>query len=309
MGVLKKVLIGVGAVVGLGAVGVGGFAFIQARAFDASMDKVYTQAPLDNIKASTDEAVIARGKHLVDAVAGCSSKDCHGKDLSGGNTLVMGPLGSLTGPNITGGGLGAAYTDGEIARLIRYGIKKSGKSALFMPAQELNWLPDDEIVAVISYVRTVAKSDKANGPIKLGLLGKVLDRQGAIPLDVARKVEAAGKIELAGKLAGKPEPTAAYGKFLAKGCTGCHGDTLSGGRIPGAPGDLPVPLNLTPHETGLKGWTQEDFNKLLEKGDRKNGAKLNPFMPIENYGQMDATEKTALFSYLQSVSPKPFGGR
>jgi mono/diheme cytochrome c family protein len=303
MGVLKKVLIGVGAVVGLGVVGVGGFAFIQARAFDASMSKVYDKKPLDHIKASTDAAVIARGKHLADGIGGCASKDCHGSDLGGGNTLKMGPLGELTGPNLTMAAV--AYTDGELARVLRYGIKKNGMSATFMPAQDINWMNDDDLTAVISYIRSMPKVEKANGPMKLGILAKILDRQGAIPIDVARKIESKGEPELAGK----PEPTAAYGKHLAKGCMGCHGEGYSGGKIPGAPPDMPIPLNLTPHETGLKGWTQEDFNKLLAKGERKNGQKLNPFMPIENLNLMDDTEKTALFAYLQSLPPKPFGGR
>lgn len=302
--IVKKILLGVGAFLGLGALGAGGYVMMQVRAFDESMLKVY-DTPAPAIKASTDAAVIARGKHLVDGVAGCSSKDCHGKDLSGGNTLTMGPLGTMTGPNITPGGSTAAYSDGELARLIRYGIKKDGRSAQFMPAPEVNWMPDDELTAVVSYVRSVAKSDKPNGTLHFGTLAKVLDRQGKLDVDVARKVASKGKLEFAGK----PEPTAAYGKFIAQGCTGCHGETLSGGPIPGTPPSLPAPLNLTPHETGLKGWTYEDFVKLLEKGDRKNGQKLNPFMPIENYGQMDEIEKKALFAYLQTLPARPFGGR
>jgi len=163
---------------------------------------------------------------------------------------------------------------------------------------------DQELTALISYLRTVPSADKPNGPVKLGTLAKILDRHDKLGMDVARKV--AGKPIV---LAGAPAPTAEYGAFLAKGCTGCHGDTLSGGPIPGAPSDLPVPLNITPDATGIKGWTYEDFDKLVTKGDRKNGQKLKPFMPIENLGQMDETEKKALFAHLMSLSPKPFGGR
>lgn len=303
MGVMKKVLVSVGAVVGVAALGLGGFVFVQVRAFDASMDKTYDQPPL-KIERSTDAAVIARGKHLVEGVAGCSGKDCHGSNLAGGQTLTMGPLGTMTGPNLTGAGLGAAYTDGELARLLRYGIKKDGKSVRFMPSTDFNWMPDDELTAVVSYVRSVPNVDKANGPMKLGILAKVLDRQGAFPMDVARKI-ASRPIELAGK----PEPTAAYGKHLAKGCSGCHGETYAGGKIPGAPSTVPVPLNLTPHETGLKGWTQEDFTKLLTTGMRKSGKKVDPFMPIENLATMDDTEKTALYAYFMSLPPKPLGER
>lgn len=302
--ILKKVLVGTVALLGVLSLGGGGFVLLNVRAFDESMNKTYDIPPL-KIERSTDAAVIARGKHLAEGVAGCTSKDCHGKDLAGGNTLVMGPLGSLTGPNITGGGIGAAYKDGELARLLRYGVKVTGKSATFMPAQDINWMNDEDLTAVISYVRSVPNVDKPNGPMKLGVLAKVLDRRGMIPIDVARKVKEGGEPQLAGR----PEPTAAYGKHLAKGCMGCHGEGFSGGPIPGAPPEMPTPLNLTPHETGLKGWTQEDFNNLLNKGDRKNGKKLHPFMPIENYALMDDTEKQALYAYLMSLPPKPLGGR
>jgi mono/diheme cytochrome c family protein len=302
-GILRKVLVGVGALLALSTVGAGSYVMLQVRAYEESMAKVYDTPPVA-ITRSTDPVVIARGKHLVDAVASCSGKDCHGTDLGGGNTLQMGPLGTLTAPNITAGGALAAYSDGEIARVIRYGIKKDGRSAQFMPAEDFRWMPDDELTALVSYLRTVPKSDKPNGPIGIGTLGKVLDRRGEITLDVARKL-AASPLELAGA----PAPTADYGRFLGKMCSGCHGEKLSGGPIPGAPSSLPVPLNLTPHETGLKGWTYEDFDRLLTKGDRKNGQKLNPFMPIANFGQMNETEKRALFAYLTSVPPRPFGGR
>jgi len=301
--VVKKVLVGVVAVLGLAGLGSGGFVYANVSAFDSSMAKVYDTPPLA-ITRSQDPAIVARGKHLVEATSSCAAQDCHGKDLAGGKSMVMGPLGTITGPNITPGGTQAAYSDGELARLIRFGIKKDGRSATFMPSYEFNWMNDQELTALISYLRTVPSADKPNGPVKLGTLAKILDRHDKLGMDVARKV--AGKPIV---LAGAPAPTAEYGAFLAKGCTGCHGDTLSGGPIPGAPSDLPVPLNITPDATGIKGWTYEDFDKLVTKGDRKNGQKLKPFMPIENLGQMDETEKKALFAHLMSLSPKPFGGR
>jgi hypothetical protein len=92
-------------------------------------------------------------------------------------------------------------------------------------------------------------------------------------------------------------------------CTGCHGETLSGGRIPGAPSSFAIPLNLTPDKTGLQGWTFADFERLMVQGTRKNGKPLDPLMPIEAIARMDDTEKHALFSYLMSLPPIPFGNR
>ena len=106
-----------------------------------------------------------------------------------------------------------------------------------------------------------------------------------------------------------PEPTAAYGEFLARGCIGCHGEHMSGGPIPGAPSTTPVPLNLTPDPTGLAGWTFEDFAQVLATGKRKDGRALDPKMPYESLNKLDDTEKHALFAYLQSLPPRPFGQR
>src|SRR5579883_2483690 len=202
--ILKRVALGllVVLVVVLGAGGV--FVATQASAFDASMDKVY-DVPLPNVTRSTDEAVIARGKHLAESVAGCAIRDCHGIDLGGGRTVEAGPLMTFTGPNITSGGLGAAYSDAELARIIRHGIKKDGRSVRFMPAQDIAWLPEGDVVAIVSYVRTLPALDKPNGPVVMKTLGKVLDRRDQVVLDVARRID-----HTKNEVVPAPAPTADY---------------------------------------------------------------------------------------------------
>lgn len=300
----KKIGKAVAAILVIVLLGGGGFVASQVMAFNSSMAKVYDVA-LPEVAAVQDPAVIARGKHLVESIGACSAGDCHGADLSGGNVLEMGPLGTFAAPNITPGGKLQVYKDAEIARLVRHGIRRDGTSVRFMPAHEHGWLPDAELTAIVSYLRTLPAIQKPDGPVEIGLLAKVLDRQGGLVIDVARKVESMDKAELAPA----PAPTADYGRFVGRACVGCHGDTLSGGPIPGAPPELPTPLNITPHETGLKDWTFEDFDKLLSEGVRKNGQKLHPFMPLDALGKADELERRALWAWMQSLPPKPFGGR
>jgi hypothetical protein len=297
--VLKVIGIVLGVVVLVGGI----FVYMQCSAFDASLARVY-DVPVPNVTRSTDPAVIARGKHLVESVGGCASALCHGQDLGGGKPIEMGPLGTVCGPNITPDNLAAAYSDGEFARIIRHGIKKDGCGVRLMPAQDLTWLPDSDVVAMVSYLRTVAPGDRPNGTTKIGVLGKVLDRQDKVILDVARRIDHTKKED-----APAPEATARYGAFLGRLCTGCHGEHLSGGRIPGTPSTIPTPLNLTPDVTGLAGWTYADFDKLMKQGLRKNGKTLDPFMPVEEWKNFDDTEEHALWAYLQTLPPAPFGGR
>ena len=301
--IVKKILVGVGGVVGVVVVGGAAFVGYEVHAFNASLAKVY-DVPVPSMVRSTDPAVLERGRHVAEAIAPCANSDCHGTDLGGGKTMDVGPLGKFTAPNVSEGGLGAVYSDGELLRLIRHGLKKDGTSVRFMPSHEFNWLPEADFAAAISWMRTQPPVQRPNGPFELGVLAKVLDRLGMLPLDTARRIDHA-HIETAPP----PSATPAYGAFIARACTGCHGETLSGGPIPGAPPEMAIPLNLTPDATGLQGWTFEDFKKTLQTGINKRGKKLDPLMPVSAFGKLDDTEMQALFSHLAALPPRPFGGR
>jgi mono/diheme cytochrome c family protein len=125
-------------------------------------------------------------------------------------------------------------------------------------------------------------------------------------MDIARRID---HQRLDANVAPPPSPTAAYGRFVGKLCMGCHGETYGGGPIPGAPPSMPVPLNLTPHASGLKGWTFEDFDHSMKTGLRKNGQKMADFMPRDAINSMNDVEKRALWAFLQSLPAKPFGER
>jgi hypothetical protein len=288
-----------------GAVALTGAAYggVQVSQFDTSMDKVY-DVPASPIALSTDAAVIARGKHLVESVAPCATSLCHGRDLGGGKPIDIGPIGTFSGPNITGANVGSAYSDGELARLIRHGLKKDGRSVRFMPAQDFAWLPDADVTAIVSYVRSVPPVDRPNEATVVKTLGKVLDRRDQFILDVARRIDHTKR-----ETVPEPAPTAAYGAFVARLCMGCHGERLSGGHLPGAPPSIPIPLNITPDATGLKDWTFEDFDKLMRKAIRKSGKPLDPFMPVEAWRNFDDVEMHAIWAYLRTLPPMPFGGR
>jgi hypothetical protein len=301
--ILKRIALALLAVVLVVVAGGAVYACSKASAFDASMDKVYP-VPVPSVTRSTDPEVLDRGKHLAQAVAPCLASKCHGTDLGGGETFSMGPVATISGPNVSAGGLGAVYTDGELARLIRHGIKKDGRSLRFMPVQDFAWLPETDVVALVSYLRTLPGVDKPNGPMSIGLLGKVLDVKGNVELDVARRIDHENL-----DLGPPPSPTAAYGRYVTRLCMGCHGRGLSGGPLPGAPKSMAVPLNITFHETGLKGWSYEEFDKLLTTGVRKNGKSLADLMPIEAFGKMNDVEKHAIWEYLKTVPPLPFGNR
>jgi cytochrome c553 len=301
---VKKSLIAVGSLVGVLVLGGGGFVYAKVSAFNASLDKVY-DVPLPKLERTTDAIKLARGQHLANTLMPCLASDCHGKDLGGGKVTSIGPIGTLAAPNITDAGLGAAYSDAELARLLVHGLKKDGRGVRFMSSHEFNWVSDDDIASTISFVRTLPPQTKPSNGMHIGVLGKVLDRMDMIPIDVARRINHEHV-----EKAPSPSPDPSYGKYIARLCSGCHGDHLSGGPIPGAPPEMAVPLNLTPDATGIAGWSLDDFKQVLKTGKRKkDGRALDKMMPIEAVSQFDDVEMQALFSYLQSLPATPFGGR
>jgi hypothetical protein len=300
---LKRIALAVFALLLLGAGGTAIYVTSQTAAYDASADKVY-DIPLSQIARSSDADVVARGKHLLESVGGCADGNCHGSDLAGGKTIEMGPVATFTAPNVTQAGAGAAYSDAELFRLLRHGVRRDGRSVRFMPVQDFAWMSDADLIALISYMRTMPPVEKANGPMEIKTLGKVLDRKSQLIIDVARRVPHEKP-----DLAPPPSPTKEYGAYVAHLCNGCHGEHLSGGPIPGAPSNMAVPKNLTPDGTGLQGWTFETFDNAITNGVSKDGRQLDALMPTKTFGKMSETEKHALFAYLQSVPPVPYGHR
>ncbi|MFN8521703.1 MAG: c-type cytochrome [Chloroflexota bacterium] len=251
-----------------------------------------------------DAATIARGEHLVVAIAKCI--DCHGVDL-GGNLLVDDPmLGRLAGPNLTRGrgGVGGQLKDEDWVRALRHGVARDGRALKFMPAQETSKLTDEDLAAVIAYAKSVPPVDREMLPTAYGPLGRFLVLRGEIEIS-AEIVDHGAKAVPSRKV----EPTVEYGDYLAHvgGCVVCHGPSLSGGHVPGSPPWLPPAANITP--TGIGSWTEEQFFTALRTGARPDGSRIDPFMPWAATSKMTDEETRALYLYLKTVPPRPTGNR
>ena len=64
--------------------------------------------------------------------------------------------------------------------------------------------------------------------------------------------------------------------------------------------------NLTPHQTGLGAWTEEQFFTAIREGKSKgmeNGRPLLPPMPWFNFAKMKDAELSAIFAYLKTIKP------
>ena len=252
-----------------------------------------------------DSVSLERGRYLVRAIAKCA--DCHGSDLGGGLFIDGGPLGRFYGPNLTSGtgSVTAALTDADIVHAVRHGLGPGGRKLAWMPSEIWPTMADEDVAAIVAYIRSVPAVNRVLPPQEVGPLGRLLYVVGRLPLFEAEHMshEAPARI--------KPPvgPTAEYGGYLALigGCRGCHGPTLSGGQVPGTPPEFKPAANITP--TGIGHYTEADFFRAMRDGLRPDGSKIDPFMPVSATKLMTDDDTRAVWLHLQTVPGKPYGGR
>jgi mono/diheme cytochrome c family protein len=250
-----------------------------------------------------DSATVARGAHLASAVGGCTH--CHGSDL-GGDTIVNEPLiMRLTAPNLTTGkgGVLPRYENAALDAAIRHGVSPDGRMLIFMPSHEYAGLADDDITAIIAYLRTRPAVDRTVAPVAIGPVARLLSTFGPLPLFPYRLINHSRRPPVAAPRG----TTVAHGKYLAQGCVGCHGANLSGGTIPGAPPDWPAAANITP--AGIGTWSDADFIRAMRVGQRPDGTAINTVMPWKQFSGMTDDELIALRRYLATVQPANTGAR
>ena len=275
-------------------------------------------APYPDIHSSTDSAVLARGKYLVNGPAHCA--DCHatpefqdavnkGQEvaLSGGRKFEI-PIGVIYSRNLTSDETGIAkYNDQQIARSLRYGVGVDGRALFdFMPFHNAS---DADLTAIISYIRTLKPVQNKIPANEMNLLGKVVKAflikpvgpDGEPPKAVAA------------------DTSIAYGKYLARSvsnCRGCHtnrnlmtgafiGQEFAGGfkmeSITDPKHFSCVTPNLTPDVTTghIIQWNEEVFIKRFRSG------KLIPHstIPWGPFSRMSDLELKAIYRYLGTLAP------
>jgi cytochrome c553 len=240
--------------------------------------------------------------HRLAETHGCTT--CHGKDLGGAVVMHDGAMGLVAGSNLTSGlgGLPANFSDLDFVKAIRHGLAPNGRGLYLMPSTDFATLTESDLADIVAYIRSVPPVDRPSIPIDLG--------------PVARALVATGKLQLAADQIDhdavrpddvKPGPTVAYGRYLAVGCTGCHGPKLSGGKIEIGPPSWPHAANLTAAGE-LSHWTEADFVKALRAKIRPDGSKIDPVMPAV-MGEMNDMELQALWAFLQTLPAVPTGTR
>ena len=268
---------------------------------NSKMARTITVTPR-NVAYMEDAQSLERGKYLFES-RGCV--DCHGANGGGRIFVDKGDL-RLGGPNITSGGVTAAYQPADWEKIIRHGVKRDGRPAMVMPSEDYNRFTDVDLASLVSYVRKLPAQKGGDAVVQFPVPVRVLYGFGAIQ-DAAAKIDhnlpPAQPVEAGVNVK--------HGAYVANICIGCHGEHLSGGKIPGGPPDWPPAANITPGEGSVMKARYKDsaaFIAMLRSGKRPDGTPI-PVMPFESLAKLNDVDAQALHAYLQTVAPRPAGQR
>ncbi|NND70346.1 MAG: c-type cytochrome [Rhodothermales bacterium] len=253
------------------------------------------------------EPSLERGTYLVRGPSGCGN--CHtpmGPDGFVNEMELAGrlvedlPVFTAIAPNLTPAGPIAAWSDTELARSIREGIRPDGTVlGPPMPIILYRGLSDDDLMSIVMYLRQLEPVDNDPGTSTYRI---------ELPPAYGPPV---------GGVASMPQGVnVEYGEYLANAvahCMECH--TTQGEQGPmfdthlGAgglefqgPWGRSVASNITP--VGIAQYTDDQLSAMIQQGVRPDGRKMLPPMPYYFFSNMTDDDVDAVILYLRQLPPK-----
>lgn len=281
--VLKWLGLGLGAMIGVILIAVAAV-FVHIGRDLAHRHEIVGEPP---VPVPADAASVAEGLRLA-RLRGCAG-GCHGRD-SEGSVFFEFPDGSeLIAPDL--GRVAAKYSDGELERAIRHGVRPDGSSVLrAMPSDMFAALTDQDLGAIIAYLRSLEAGERALPDTRFGPVARIL------LLLFKRQIGSIMAAEVIdhdnGHSQTPPGDPSRHGFYLATTvCTECHGPDLRGYPDEGTPG-LAV----------ATAYPLEDFRTLMRSGRPLGGRELGLMAKVaqSRFAYFTDDEVAALHQYLKS---------
>lgn len=261
------------------------------------------------------EPSLERGEYLVRGPGGCGN--CHtpmgpegplmDRELTGRVVEDIEPFRAVA-PNLTPAGRIAGWSDAELARAIREGLRPDGTViGPPMPFTMYRGLSDDDLASMVMFLRSLPAVESAE-PLPAS------DYRIPLPPAYGPPVETVS--------APPQEVTVEYGAYLAgpvAHCMECHTPMGPQGPMVGThagaggfefhgPWGTSVASNLTSHEDGLAGYGDAEIAAMITEGRRPDGSAMLPPMPYGHFKAFTPDDLAAVILYLRSLPPLPDQG-
>lgn len=272
--------------------------------------------PAMSVESGPDAArQLERGTYLVETVGACGN--CHmARDERGARVPALGYSGGMRfeephfgvayAANITpdvATGIGS-WSDEEIGVAIRAGQRPDGTLVgPPMPIEFYRTLSDGDLAAVVTYLRALPAI--ANDVPDPSYRFTRTPDYGEAPASVPNP---------------PTDDPVRYGEYLVAfgHCMECHtprdpetgqlrDDAFgAGGRVFHGPWGDSVARNLTPHESGLRDWSDTEIIEAIRSGKDREGTSYKPPMAYSFYAGITDTDIAAMIAYLRTIDSIPF---
>ncbi len=270
---------------------------------------------LSSLPASAaSPAEIARGKYIFGATGGCGCHTNKKEPVNSGGRRYDGPFGTVYSSNITPDrdtGIGG-WTDEQIITATRLGRRPNGERLLPVhPYTVFNGMAEEDLRAVVAYLRTVPPVKRATPPKKITV---PLFESVFLPTWLAAFAPRETPPPSA------PTTGVARGEYLVRAvahCGECHTPRtvtmatdnsrfMAGNPKGKGPEGSEVP-NVTPDkETGLT-WTVQQIADYLGTGNKPDGDVAGSLMgeviqgTTAGYKDLTEADRMAIAQYLKSI--------
>ena len=266
------------------------------------------------LKVEVTPAKVERGRKYASLLC----MNCHLDPATGkltGKRLTDTPasFGEAYSKNITRDkqyGIGA-WSDGELAYLLRTGITRTGRYAPpWMP--KYPHMSDEDLESIIAFLRsddpvTAPAAVNPPGVSKPSFLTKLLTHLIFKPLPYPKGPIATPLVT----------DKVAYGRYLSVnlGCFECHSANFrtnnelkpeksagylgGGNELRDESGQIVRSANLTPDSTGLAQWSEADFTRAVRTGIRPDHTVLR--YPMSPMPELTDADTSAIYAYLRTV--------
>jgi len=235
--------------------------------------------PLVSLRA-TAAPNLAEGERMA-RIVGCWD-GCHGRTGQGGQEEIKGIVRN-TAPTLSQ--VVPLYSDDELVRLIRYGLKRDGKSAVGMISYTFWALGDQDLMNIIAHLRRQPVLPPIRRKLQVTWRGRLALVTGAWKVSVEQVDRSRPRW---GDL---PQTTPIErGRYIASvTCSECHGLNYSGN-----------PLERAPSLAIVAMYSLEQFTHLMRTAQPIGGRKLDENMNWVANAPFTDEEVTGLYQFLRT---------
>lgn len=268
----------IGVAIAVVAIGIGGCVLAVYSLSEWKLRRAY-EAPLVPLRGVSNPD-LSEGERMA-RIVGCWD-GCHGRRGEGGHEEIEGIV-RHTAPTLSQ--VLPLYNDAELVRLIRYGVKRDGRSAAGMNSYSLWALGDQDLANIIAHLRRQPVLPPVERELQLTWRGRVALVTGAW------KVSAEQVDRSRPQWGNLPQTTPVErGRYLASvTCSECHGLDYGGNELEGAP-SLAI----------VGAYSREQFVHLMRTAQPIGGRELNENMRWVANAPFKQEEITGLYHFLRT---------